>query len=1144
MEERKLKRKSPRNSTSTVPPTGGSGRKNSGTTGGRQVGYNSNMGTQSSQKSKSRKGGRDKPRYQAGSGGKTSQNQNQNQGQAAPVIQHSFLTDVSDVQEMEKGLLSLLNDFHSGKLQAFALPVLSGPGNECSIGQMEHVREMQEKLAQLHFDLYGDVNEIACDTNMEKLLLNLEELSSSMYPSDILPFTCSQDMDLTPTPHSVKRWQLRGTDYEPPRPASRTVFSSWTPLNNKQSNLQLFEERTTLVLHWFHLWTDKQRKHLLLSLLQCCTKSQLKYCRDILIETVPVTKVDFTSVLPRFLSLYVMSFLSPRDLCAAAQVSWHWMFLAEQDCIWASRCIRRGWFLPYAPREKEYGAWKNHYVSCMSTLDWLTPREAAQQYGHLIQQSMKLTEEEEERKDGRRFRQMLRDKLHEEKGLILRTRRAWGSYNKGGGGSTKTLRPNSAMSLMSSWPSLSRLSLDEGQVTSSAQSIQASVSISGGVNKACGALTSFVCSPQMSQTVHHTSPVLLLMISNRIPAYELLLSGVKAEVMVVLYDHRGTLKDLVTQVERATCGQSFQRIGVLTPGGTEEVHLLQNSTMSEKTVLNTDHREFWEKLSRWVAGSEDKGWIDIFSPLAASASGVTLIQTLSTLTGLEVCAPMGLATGSFQNILGEWTDSSMFTGQCQDHSASPALQYVWNSVLQSWCTQSRWVEEALEELRVYLGLQLKKISSQGRGRALGNFLWEKIHLEEILVSKQLSEALTEGLTILTAQKETRPLEFLASFLTGWSERKDSEDGTTRAADFSLPLPAPRGNQSDLPLTLLDWRGLITKELHHSEGLYLGKLSAVVKVYLEPLAAALNSNRTILNYADIQIIFNPVTQILELNSVFQEDLQTRLQQWGPQQCVGDVFVKLCSRLRVYTNYLNNYTTALCTIDKCRETKPAFRAFLKRVDRTLTTHMLSLQELLLCPVWRIQEYVTLLQALCLHTLDTHPDHTHLCSALNTLLCYRGFIHKLKRNTEKDRVMEETQQMIQGCPNLSEPNRQLVITQDAALLRSPDEKIPDSLRTFEHVADVGLFLFNDALLLTRRNVHHIPFTVTKRCTHTFLASVALTSLTVREITHTRYVCHAFVLEGPCRSWVCAMEKEEMRDHFLSVLRSTINSALNEHH
>lgn len=57
----------------------------------------------------------DKSRYQLGLGGKA----NQNQGQAAPIIQHSFLTDVSDVQEMENGLLSLLNDFHSGKLQAF-----------------------------------------------------------------------------------------------------------------------------------------------------------------------------------------------------------------------------------------------------------------------------------------------------------------------------------------------------------------------------------------------------------------------------------------------------------------------------------------------------------------------------------------------------------------------------------------------------------------------------------------------------------------------------------------------------------------------------------------------------------------------------------------------------------------------------------------------------------------------------------------------------------------------------------------------------------------------------------------------------------------------------------------------------------------
>lgn len=46
---------------------------------------------------------------------------------------------------------------------------------------MEQVREMQEKLARLHFDLYGEVDEMPEDqrktANMDKLLLNVNLLS-------------------------------------------------------------------------------------------------------------------------------------------------------------------------------------------------------------------------------------------------------------------------------------------------------------------------------------------------------------------------------------------------------------------------------------------------------------------------------------------------------------------------------------------------------------------------------------------------------------------------------------------------------------------------------------------------------------------------------------------------------------------------------------------------------------------------------------------------------------------------------------------------------------------------------------------------------------------------------------------------------
>ncbi|KTF92727.1 hypothetical protein cypCar_00027743, partial [Cyprinus carpio] len=169
MEEKSKKRKSPKPSSNQPPPpitarkTGAGG-----------------VATHSSQRTKYRRrvGVQNKPRPQSQSG-KSNQ---------SARIQHSFLTDVSDVQEMEKGLLSLLNDFHSGKLQAF--------GNECSIDQMEHVREMQETMARLQFDLYGEVDELpedqkksAYDTNMDKLLSNLEELSSSMYPFMVLTVT-------------------------------------------------------------------------------------------------------------------------------------------------------------------------------------------------------------------------------------------------------------------------------------------------------------------------------------------------------------------------------------------------------------------------------------------------------------------------------------------------------------------------------------------------------------------------------------------------------------------------------------------------------------------------------------------------------------------------------------------------------------------------------------------------------------------------------------------------------------------------------------------------------------------------------------------------------------------------------------------
>lgn len=98
-----------------------------------------------------------------------------------PLKHHSFISEVPDVRHMERALLGLLEDFHSGKLKAF--------GSGCTMEQMTSIREQQECLAKLHFDLgnepsffasNADHNETQSQTNMQKLVAKLEQLSFSI----------------------------------------------------------------------------------------------------------------------------------------------------------------------------------------------------------------------------------------------------------------------------------------------------------------------------------------------------------------------------------------------------------------------------------------------------------------------------------------------------------------------------------------------------------------------------------------------------------------------------------------------------------------------------------------------------------------------------------------------------------------------------------------------------------------------------------------------------------------------------------------------------------------------------------------------------------------------------------------------------
>ncbi|XP_065764189.1 F-box only protein 16 isoform X3 [Muntiacus reevesi] len=114
--------------------------------------------------------------------------------------------------------------------------------------------------------------------------------------------------------------------FAPPKntdgPKMQTKMSTWTPLNHQLLNDRVFEERRALLGKWFDKWTDTQRRRILTGLLERCSLSQQKFCCRKLQEKIPTEALDFTTKLPRVLSLYIFSFLDPRSLCRCAQGVW------------------------------------------------------------------------------------------------------------------------------------------------------------------------------------------------------------------------------------------------------------------------------------------------------------------------------------------------------------------------------------------------------------------------------------------------------------------------------------------------------------------------------------------------------------------------------------------------------------------------------------------------------------------------------------------------------------------------------------------------------------------------------------------------------------------------------------------------------
>lgn len=107
-------------------------------------------------------------------------------------------------------------------------------------------------------------------------------------------------------------------------------------LHNSLNNINSLLRNNSLSLQY---WSNAERLCAIDQLIELCEPTQVRHMMAVI---EPQFQRDFISLLPKELALYVLSFLTPRDLTRAAQTCRCWRVLAEDNLLWREKCREAG----------------------------------------------------------------------------------------------------------------------------------------------------------------------------------------------------------------------------------------------------------------------------------------------------------------------------------------------------------------------------------------------------------------------------------------------------------------------------------------------------------------------------------------------------------------------------------------------------------------------------------------------------------------------------------------------------------------------------------------------------------------------------------------------------------------------------------
>uniref|UniRef100_A0A3Q3W2T0 Rho guanine nucleotide exchange factor 10 n=1 Tax=Mola mola TaxID=94237 RepID=A0A3Q3W2T0_MOLML len=259
------------------------------------------------------------------------------------------------------------------------------------------------------------------------------------------------------------------------------------------------------------------------------------------------------------------------------------------------------------------------------------------------------------------------------------------------------------------------------------------------------------------------------------------------------------------------------------------------------------------------------------------------------------------------------------------------------------------------------------------------------------------------------------------------------------------------------------RRCILGSILESEKNYLDALKRILEQYEKPLSQI---EPRLLSDRKLKMTFYRVREILQCHFLFQIALASRVAEWDSLELIGDVFVASFSKsmvLDAYSEYVNNFSTAMAVVRKTCASKPGFLEFLKHRQETSSDRM-TLYGLMMKPIQRFPQFILLLQDMLKNTPVGHADRLPLQMALTELETLAEKLNEKKREADQRYEIRH----IAKAMNERYLNK-LLSNGSRYLIRSDDmvETVYNDRGEIIKTKERRLFLLNDVLMCATPNI-----------------------------------------------------------------------------